>query len=494
MGRLTPGFDSFLPGWIARQRWYRAKGREPELELVGLLRYQDPAGEVGIQTWLLRDAVTAAVYQVPLTYRGAPADHLEHALVATAEHSELAPRWIYDGCHDPVGARAIVETILGEQDVSPDDSPHAIRAMGHRARDRHGSPVLPGRLDVVATRVLRGEQSNTSIIVETSGDGPDLIVKVLRVVADGENPDVVLTEALAAGGSTRVPRPAGHLRGWWPGPGAGHESERGGGREGEHGDGRGGDAGCEGHLAVAQEYLPGVEDAWRVAVRAAGEGSGFGERAQELGAATAEVHEVLAAALGTTEAGPGVRASLAAAWRARAADAVETEPTLAARADEIEAVFAAAEAAAWPPVQRIHGDYHLGQVIDSPGRGWVLLDFEGEPLRPLVERNAPDLALRDVAGMLRSLDYVVGAVAPGGAGDTAGAGRSRSWAHEAREAFLTGYGRRAGRDPREDAALLHALELDKALYEVVYESRNRPDWLYLPLAGIARLLRADHGG
>jgi len=144
--------------------------------------------------------------------------------------------------------------------------------------------------------------------------------------------------------------------------------------------------------------------------------------------------------------------------------------------------------ATWPALQRIHGDYHLGQVLDVPGRGWVLVDFEGEPLRPLSERTEPDLALRDVAGMLRSFDYVAGSWEQSHPGRSAA-----SWAVRARTAFLEGYTRGAGRDPREDAILLDALELDKALYEVVYEARNRPTWLDIPTTAIARIVRLSDG-
>jgi predicted trehalose synthase len=121
-------------------------------------------------------------------------------------------------------------------------------------------------------------------------------------------------------------------------------------------------------------------------------------------------------------------------------------------------------------------------VLDVPHRGWVLVDFEGEPLRPLAERTQPDLTLRDVAGMLRSFDYAAGSWEQTHPGRSAAA-----WADRARTAFLEGYAQESGRDPREDAVLLNALELDKALYEVVYEARNRPTWLTIPTTAIARL-------
>ncbi|GAA1644583.1 maltokinase N-terminal cap-like domain-containing protein [Georgenia ruanii] len=477
-----------LPAWMARQRWYTGKGREPRLEPVGGLALPGPDG-VDVATWLVRDvgAADPVLYQVPLTVRPAAVPGLEHAVVA-----EGPGQVVYDGCHDPAGAAALLAAVVDEARLGPpggDEAPAdpadaagparpggaVVGARGHRI----GAPV-----SATGSRVLRGEQSNTSIIFDVAAGAP-VILKVFRVVQAGRNPDVEVQEALASGGSTRVPRPLGDLLGWWP---AGAQR-------------------AEGHLAFAQEFLPGVEDAWRVALRALETGTDFAGRARALGEATAEVHAVLARTLPTAEADAAAREAVLSGWRQRFAAARDAVPELAARADDVEAVLRAGAAAPWPPLQRIHGDYHLGQVLDVPGRGWVLLDFEGEPLRPLAERTAPDLPQRDIAGMLRSFDYAAGSatVAAGesGHGDRA-ANRPAStgpvavqaaeldahhaWARRAREAFLDGYGAATGRDPRADAALLRALELDKALYEAVYEARNRPDWLPIPRAGVARLL------
>jgi 1,4-alpha-glucan branching enzyme len=117
----------------------------------------------------------------------------------------------------------------------------------------------------------------------------------------------------------------------------------------------------------------------------------------------------------------------------------------------------------------------------------VLLDFEGEPLRPLAERTEPDLALRDVAGMLRSFDYAARHVTVG-RHDPDLEQAADAWATAARDAFCAGYAAESGADPRAQAELLAALELDKALYEVVYESGNRPAWIDVPLHAVARLL------
>src|SRR5690606_497851 len=122
-------------------------------------------GEVGIETWLLVDDAgpRPTLYQVPLAYRGAPLAGLEHALVATTEHSELGPRWIYDGCHDPVSARVLLDTILDGAEVASAGPAGTGHALGQRAG---GAGAVHGPLAIARSRVLSGEQSNTSIIFD----------------------------------------------------------------------------------------------------------------------------------------------------------------------------------------------------------------------------------------------------------------------------------------------------------------------------------------
>jgi maltokinase len=132
----------------------------------------------------------------------------------------------------------------------------------------------------------------------------------------------------------------------------------------------------------------------------------------------------------------------------------------------------------------VHGDLHLGQVLRSGDR-WYVTDFEGEPLAPLADRTRPDFAVRDVAGLVRSFDY---AAAVGGLRGSS----ATAWSSTARRAALHAYDEAAGTTLADGTGpagcLLRALELDKALYEAVYERRNRPDWLPIPLAGLDRLL------
>ncbi len=140
-------------------------------------------------------------------------------------------------------------------------------------------------------------------------------------------------------------------------------------------------------------------------------------------------------------------------------------------------------------LQRVHGDYHLGQVLHSPTRGWILLDFEGEPLRPLAERIRPDLPMRDVVGMVRSFDYAAAFVS---FENPQSQDFAQQWARQCQEAFLDGYARiRGGGAGASGSRLFDALLLDKALYEVVYEARNRPDWLAIPLTAVRRVLQND---
>ena len=158
MPTLTPEFEEFLPAWVARQRWYRSKhaATTPRLRRVAGIRWQDPLGEVGLEDHILVDDSgdgAPVVYQVPLTYRAEAVPFLEHALVATIEHSDLGTRHVYDATHDPVFADVLLREMYAEHEVPS--------ARGRRVGGPGPAPAL------ASSRVLRGEQSNTSIIVET---------------------------------------------------------------------------------------------------------------------------------------------------------------------------------------------------------------------------------------------------------------------------------------------------------------------------------------
>ncbi|EOM78361.1 hypothetical protein Rrhod_0189 [Rhodococcus rhodnii LMG 5362] len=254
-------------------------------------------------------------------------------------------------------------------------------------------------------------------------------------------------------------------------------------------------------LAMVQDYAANSADGWATALGSvrdlmmeadlyAGEvGTDFAGEAQRMGAAVADVHESLARTLGTGTV--PVRA-VAAGMTARLDAAVAEAPELEALAPRIRAVFDDLADGDDLEVQRIHGDLHLGQVLRTPER-WLLIDFEGEPAKSLAERRTPDSVLRDVAGMARSFDYA----AHFPLGDTESDARSaqrefraREWADRNVDAFCRGYAERIGVDPRATGSTLEAYVLDKAVYEVLYEKRNRPGWIGLPLGAIERVLAA----
>ena len=280
--------------------------------------------------------------------------------------------------------------------------------------------VLPAGTD---SRVIDGEQSNTSVVF-----GERVILKLFRRVVCGVNPDIELSRVLGRAGNPHTAALLGTISATL---------------DGEPWD-----------LAMLTAFAADAVSGWDLAT-----GGAFGVEAYRLGQAVASVHATLASALGTTASTAPVEM-----MRARLASAVTDVPELAGYRGAIEQRYAAVDGAP-VTVQRIHGDLHLGQVLRTPDT-WLLIDFEGEPGRPLAQRRQPDSPLRDVAGMLRSFDYA-------GCGDAA--------------AFCDGYAAAAGMEPRANADVLSAYELDKAVYEARYEARYRPGWLHIPLRAIERL-------
>ena len=302
---------------------------------------------------------------------------------------------------------------------------------------------------VTSARAMGADQSNTSIVYDER-----IVLKVFRRPA-APNPEIEMLEGLAHAGFDRIAAPIAVWR-------------------------DGGD-----DLGVLQRFLPGGTDGWAMALESARAPDGdMSAQAALLGETTAALHLALAAAFGAAAGTPSAWADAVAAR----IDAVD-HPAIdrgAARA-AVDAVRGLGDAGL---AIRIHGDYHLGQLLCAAD-GWYVLDFEGEPSRPVEERRQRGSPLRDVAGMLRSFSYAVGVVRREGGGAEAALA---TWERRSREAFLAAYLARLGgcgllpARPEAVQALLDLFELDKAVYEVGYEQGNRPEWVHIPVAGVHAVL------
>ena len=446
------GLLEVLGTWLPQQRWYAGKGREVEsvvAEQISTLAEVD-----GVRVLDLVLAVThpgthsggdTVRYQVPVTVRREPAETLVAALV-----DETDDGFVYDGLADPVGNATWLRLLVAS--AQTDGVAFARRA--------EVDGEAPGR-------VVGVEQSNTSVIY-----GETSILKVFRRLAPGLNPDLEVTRALAEAGSTHVPEPLG----WVDGDVAGERTT----------------------LAFLQSYVRNAADGWKLAtaslrdlfdeadLRADEVGGDFAGESERLGRATADVHATLADVMPSGTASLEEAAATSAQMHERLDRAVTEVAALAPFADGLRSAYDEVAVVDGVDVQRVHGDFHLGQVLRT-GTGWTLLDFEGEPARPLAERTALMSPLRDVAGMLRSFDYAARSQLMERRGDAQLAYRATEWAERNRAAFCDGYAEASGRDPRGESVLLRAFELDKAVYEVVYEARHRPSWLAIPLGSVERL-------
>ncbi|MER6612779.1 maltokinase N-terminal cap-like domain-containing protein [Streptomyces xantholiticus] len=446
---LLPSLAPLLRQWLPGQRWFAGKGcAVAGFSLVSateLLPLNGPGP--GLLHLLVRvrqrDASSPSsddCYQLLIGVRETLPPALAPTLIGHLAEGPLAGRTVYEGTHDPRLAALLLERL------------RTPGSLGPLRFDRFdGAPAIPAGL---AARPLDAEQSNSSLVY-----GNAYILKLFRRLHPGPNPDLELPLALARAGCGRVPVPVAWYESTAPEPFT---------------------------LGVLQPFLPGSRDGWVLALEAlAGERPFLGE-ARALGRVTAEVHTALADALPTVKLGGPQTEGLAAAMVRRLDAAAQVVPALVPYAPRLRAAFDAlaalgARGRTWA-AQRVHGDLHLGQILRGPGNApWSVIDFEGEPARPLTERCRPQPAVRDVAGMLRSFDYAARTHRPW----------NPAWAERCREAYCDGYAEVGGDDPRQEPELLRAYETDKAVYEVVYEARHRPDWLPVPMAAIERLAALD---
>ena len=191
-------------------------------------------------------------------------------------------------------------------------------------------------------------------------------------------------------------------------------------------------------LAMAVEKLAGAEDGWGLALDALRDGRSFEADARRLGQALAEIHAALRTAFPTAEQPGGAVATI---MKTRLSVAADAAPALEPYVEALTALFDRLGHDQLP-VQRVHGDFHLGQTLRTPS-GWKIIDFEGEPAKTLAERVAPDSVWRDVAGMLRSFDYAAASLS---------GPDSAEWAAACRQAFPRGLRRRSAAGERRGPA------------------------------------------
>jgi maltokinase len=455
---LAPSLADYLP----RQRWFSAKDRTIELVRI---RSTETLAEEGVWPAMLRVEAEVSLagtddarYQLFLGLRptGMACEFLaghEPAILGEFETTQ-GQALVYDALLDSELALALLRV------VAPEYTAERVRPLG-------------------------AEQSNTSLVYDDA-----MILKIFRRLTEGHNPEVEVIETLAKVGFTSVPEP---LASW---------------RKGDF------------DLAFLQRFLAGATDGWNIALTSLRElfaeytigaapppgdalGAGaaapleatdpaeargdFAGEAERIGEVTAEMHQALARGFGTHKVTGDDYAKVMEEQLEQVLG-----PGDAALADGARRIINRLRDIPDPgPAIRVHGDYHLAQVLRTDA-GWFVLDFEGEPARPLEERTRPSSPLKDVAGMLRSLSYAPAVALSYQEDDLSNLGRA--WEARNREAFMAGYLRKAVEaepilptDPAVRSAVLAAFELDKALYEVAYERANRPDWAHIPLGAVQRL-------
>ncbi len=404
------------------------------------------AGPAGLADTIADDSTddpATDFYQLAMSYRR-ESDGLPEGLAAVCriEDPEQGALIGVDATLDPAARRVLLIRLLGQYAATSEQGSVAFRL---RDRDQVKNDGLHTDL---SSSVFGGQQSNTSIMF-----GDVAMLKLFRRLELGRNLDIEAHQVLNDAGLGGVARLYGWIEGTWrTGGGARHTAD----------------------FAMVVEKLREATDGWDLALERLSAGEDFAADAGALGRALRETHQALRTHFVTdTIAGE----ELADVMNDRLRAAISAAPQLEDYAAGLRACFDELRGRDLD-TQRVHGDFHLGQTLHTPD-GWKIIDFEGEPAKTMAERVAPDSIWRDVAGLLRSFDYAAASVP-----DSTSAGAD--WAKNSQDAVLAGYAGGASLDPDADR-LLRAYVADKAVYEVVYEVRNRPDWVHIPLAAVAGL-------
>jgi maltokinase len=440
--------EEALAAWLVTQRWFAGKGRNLR-DLAIVADTELIPGDPGMRHLIVTVSQGTSVdyYQVFLGVRAKLPARLRHARIGPVEGGLIA----YDALHDSDLTKSLLSmTASGD-------------TVGMLSFHRMPETIFETGLDSL---VITTEQSNTSLVY-----GDESILKVFRRLSPGPNPDLEVTTALAELGSPHIAEPLG-----WA------ETRM---------------EGVPTVLSILSRYLRLATDGWTLAAtsvrdlyatldtRACNAGGDFAPESHRLGVATASVHRDLAEAFDTDELPTDAIGEVTEQMFRKLDLAAAAVPELGRYSDMIGDTYSSLAKLKGPfAVQRVHGDYHLGQVLRTE-TGWAVLDFEGEPATPLAQRRARSSPLRDVAGMLRSYDYAARHQLLTHPDRERLTPVARDWVKRNTAAFCHGYAEAGGMDPWQHEVLLRALQLDKAVYEVMYEARHRPSWLSIPLESLA---------
>jgi maltokinase len=442
-----------LADWLLDRRWFGSKARDvASIHVLDVVAVHD--GPPALSSALVEARYPGGTHDVYQLLLGVGSNGGDDAVI-----DDVRGVTVYDAFADPRACELLGGLLREGAELHGEHARVEFHWLEGVEPPRPGADVRP----------IGAEQSNTSIVFDDK-----LVLKAFRRVEAGDNPELEMLRFLSERDFPHI----AELGGWYQ-----YEGEL-----------------MDATFGVVQRFVPNARDGWELALDELGDDpERFVTRLRDLGAVIGRMHTVLASDPTDPAFAPEDPSDESLALLTATID--EEIESLFLELPEIDAVAPIAGHAAEVrdrlqllshvgargKLIRTHGDLHLGQTMLGD-EGWVVLDFEGEPARPLLERRRKRSPLRDVAGMLRSFAYAAsaselqrGLTAPEG------------WEERARESFLAGYLEAVdsvlmppGEPPTR--TMLSIFELEKAVYELRYELNNRPDWVGIPVAGIARLL------
>ncbi len=528
--RAEPQILQALRRYVSRARWFGGKGRTIRaLEIADHLAVPTPGGPIYIL--LIETAYTSGPgerYMVPIGFAGWD---LQAKIMQESPASVIAPLRLkgqegilYDAAAGEDFPSGLLQMIARGRSRKMDGG-HVIARRGSKF-----ATVLDGKTLPIPSRILKAEQSNTSVIYKDT-----FFLKLYRRVEEGPNPDAELSRCLTENTDfNNLPAYTGSIE--WQRPQSSPTT-----------------------IALLLQLVPNEGDAWSYTLDNLGRsfahaltlreklveppelprsvlvvdpdsipiavrdfiGAAYVEMVGLLGRRTAELHLALLSLSQNPDVTPepfsllyqkslyqSVRGLILKIFgelegNLRSLDrptAEAVKQVLGAKKTILSRVQRILEKKIEAMKIRTHGDYHLGQVLYT-GKDFVIIDFEGEPARSLTERRLKQPALRDVAGMIRSFHYAAhGSILLRAAQQGADVDYLRHWADlwyfYVSGIFLHAYvkavadSRVVPKDERDFTTLLETFILEKAIYELGYELNHRPDWLMIPVRGIEQILKA----